>query len=124
MHEPGKLKEAPEPVTGERDPVSLQCTLAYCSMRRGLRLRRQRQAHREAGAAAGVAVDVDGAAVGFDDLAHDPQPQPEAAEMLDRRHPLEALEDAPLRLLGNADAMIGHAQQRTVALAADLDLDG
>src|SRR5437879_6431752 len=94
-------------------------------MRRRLRLDRlARQAHGEGGAEAAVAVDGDGAAVRLYDLTHDPQTEAEAAEMLQRRHPLEALEDAPLRLLGDADAVIGDANQRLLFVAADLDLDG
>src|SRR5215203_2145677 len=52
------------------------------------------QVHGEAGALAGVAVDLDGAAVGFDDLAADVQAQAQTAVVGSGGAALEAFEQA------------------------------
>src|SRR5205823_5524599 len=55
-----------------------------------------RQVDRERGALPKRALDGDTAAVGLDDLAHDPQAEPEPAVVALRHRALEAAEDAAL----------------------------
>src|SRR5262245_17505007 len=55
-----------------------------------------RELHDEARAVAGSALHADGAAVRFHDLAGDPEPEPKAAIVLRRGHPLEFVEDGRL----------------------------
>src|SRR6185295_14991539 len=76
----------------------------------GLALRLAREHHGELGALLRLALDLDLAVHRRHDLLHDPQPQPEAAEMARRGRPFEALEDA--RLVGgrDADAVVLHLE--------------
>src|SRR5690606_28194986 len=66
-----------------------------------------RQLHHEPRARAGRALDPHLAAVGLDELAHDPQAEPEPAEAAVRDGALEPLEDPGLVLEGDPDPLIG-----------------
>ena len=57
--------------------------------------------------------------MGFDELAGDPQPQTESAEVLLRNGALEAIEDASLVGLFDADSTVAHAEARPVIGALD-----
>src|SRR5690606_28184634 len=74
------------------------------------RRRGQRQLDREGRPVARPAVDPHRAAVRVDDLPHDPQAEPEAAEVARGHRPLEALEDALVALRRDPDAAVAHRQ--------------
>jgi hypothetical protein len=79
----------------------------------------------ERGDDTGLALHRDAAAVRLDDLADDPQPEPEAAVVLDRCRSLEPLEDPRLVAGGNADPVVLDAQTDTISVGRlDVDEDG
>src|SRR6185312_17069438 len=83
----------------------------------------ERQRHDEGRAVPGRAVHAHAAAHELDELARDPQAEPEAAVVALRRGALELAEDALLLLGRHADAVIDYADLGAPVVAAELDLD-
>src|SRR4051812_954888 len=61
--------------------------------------------------------------MGNEYLAADPKPEPEAAIVVARVCSLEAPEDAGLRLLGDADAVVAHFDAGVLVLPRDAHSD-